>query len=209
MKKFLSILFSAILLLSMMPIAAMAAENTSDYDKIIAMACDAFPEYADSITGKTSSAYNRVRTFSTNEITFSETRAISGTEYITLTQYAGGGNILIYEDSDITISAPSSDATTDGTDLVITASFQVATSGVSGVFYLNNTEFIKRQNGTGYFNSYGTPSTGGGASYNTSNVVNNTTKISYNITLCKSPFIGDTFTVYYSGGMLHARMGAF
>ena len=207
MKKFLSMLLAAVMLMIVMPLSVAAAENGNfEPEELIALACEAFPEYEDAIRGETSTAFSHTRTSDSREIVFSETRAISANESIGITQYAGGDVVIVYSDSNYTVEKTASSASNVANDIIGSASFQVTCSGISGTFNLKNVGFIIHQDGSGYFTSYGTPSTTNGVSYNTENVTNSTTYIEYPIVFSQSPFIADAFELYFSDGCLHAAM---
>ena len=84
MKRIFAIILSLVMLLTTAALPVHAAEaTTSEKEEIIALACQAFPEYVDIIRGNT--VVNHAR--STNqsvELVFSETRHISDNQYVSL-----------------------------------------------------------------------------------------------------------------------------
>lgn len=206
MKKFLSMFLAAMLILTMIPMGAMAAEeDTSEYDELIALACEVFPEHADAIRGGASTTYARSNTSESAEILFSETRSINENESIGITTYASGVTIVVHSDSStFTVTNTDSSYGADGTDLVGYASFTVAASNVSGYFKLSNVGFKVQEDGTSYFTYSGSPTvTNDNITYNRSTYTS--AKIAYKIYFAANTF--DTFSIYFSSGQLIATMG--
>ena len=208
MKKLLSTVLALMMLLTMLPIGASAAETgNSERDALLSLACAVFPEYADSIRGEARASYSRSANLTADEVVFRETRSVNENESIGIIQYASGVTIVVHSDSNtFTVQNPSSSSSTVGTDIVGTASFTVAASGVSGLFKLSNVGYIINQSGSKYFTSYGT-ATVTNSSIKYTRTTANTSLIEYTITFASNAI--DTFSVYFYGSKLIATMGPY
>ena len=90
MKKFISFCLVVVLAFCLPLNAFAASDDVSHHADIIVAACEAFPEYAQEIRD-TKNQNNATYSVSTNnEIIHSETRNVSETQFINLTQYADG-----------------------------------------------------------------------------------------------------------------------
>lgn len=93
MKKHLSLLLTAVLLFTMLPFNVLASANTSERDEFLALACEAFPEYAEKITDtlpmQTFAARSEVQSAEITLVT-SETRNVSDNKLLTYTEYSDG-----------------------------------------------------------------------------------------------------------------------
>lgn len=172
MKRVLSILLAAVLLLTMMPFAAFADESeASVHDELIAQACEVFPEYAEIIRGS-GEMISPFVTYSTgNVVVYSETRSISDNHSMTISQYSDGA-VAISDLSGFTSTLTDFDSVGYTTRDVITASFKVTMSGASGYFCLNNFKCSIFHSDYDRIDSVGTISCSG-ATYNSSAITKN------------------------------------
>lgn len=85
MKKLISVCLSLVILFTLFPINGFAAENTqSEYDQLIALACDVFPEYATAIHNSVNTPYINSRSIGNPTVISQETRRLSDTEALTV-----------------------------------------------------------------------------------------------------------------------------
>jgi|GEM_PF-6418543 len=91
MKKFLSLLLSLSLLLTMMPLYASAAEQEQKRsDTLINKAVFIFPEYSEKLLNPTYKPTDSTRTAPARTLVVKETRPFSNTESITYKEYSDG-----------------------------------------------------------------------------------------------------------------------
>lgn len=154
MKKLISICLSLVMLFSLFPIDAFAAENTqSEYDQLIALACEVFPEYASAIRCENICTYTMPRSSNPMEVIYRETREISDTESMSIALLSGGNAIVIYNNfATTTYTSNTSDIGSVGVSG--TASFKVSMN--NAYFKLNNVEFTIYETGGDYFTDFGT-----------------------------------------------------
>lgn len=159
MKRFLSALFAAVLLLTMLPFGAFAAEDeSSERDKLIAQACAVFPEYASAIRGETASANSLPQSSDCNEKIFEEHREISETAGMSITGYRSGDVYITHyalDGYELTYSTSNVSSSVSGVRGFV--SFEATCSNAGGLFKLKNVQFQIQYNGSDYFMSYGTP----------------------------------------------------
>lgn len=160
-RRFLSVLLTAVLLLTMMPFSAMAAEDTSEHDRLIALACEAFPEYASNIRNEGAVACGYSASAASNEIIYQETRPISDTESISIARSANGAIVIVDAVSSVNLNY-SLNPTNTSNGVTGTVSFTVTSNWASGTFRLNNVGFEISYSASDSFSSYGTPSTSNG-----------------------------------------------
>lgn len=205
MKKLLSACFAVILILTMLPLNAMAAEeSTSEYDELMALACEVFPEYASAIRGANTNTYALSRSTDNDEVVFSETRSISDTESLNLTQLASGNVIVLVSKSQdsVSITVPSS-STSDITTVGVagTASFKVAATAASGyTFVLSNVSFTIYYYGSCYFTNYGSVTQSSVYSYTLKK--QSSSEIIYGINFTAQHFT--QLDLYFSNNQLYA-----
>lgn len=207
MKRLFSIFLAIVMIVSAFPLQALAIEDSSaEREALLEQACVVFPEYESLIRCAPPTTY--ALPGSENEIIFTETRNVSDSERLTITQYSRG-NILVlnerYSNNDLANTSLSSSNV--GTDIIGYASFKAADTTALGYFTYDNVGFIITQGGSGSFTSYGTPNKGPYAYYIKSR--ENSTHISYNLTfdytLTTESYY--TFSLYFSNSQLHASLG--
>lgn len=211
MRKFISICMVAIIVCTLFPASILAQEADRDEQtQLLALACEVFPEYASIIRGENAVGYNLPDSDNFNEVVFTETRDISETENLSITQLASGDVIVLNAYYDYTnLEKTDSSISNVGTDTIGYASFKATCTGVSGLFQYKNVGFIITQGGSGNFTSYGTVSTSGAIEIGEYSV--NTTNINYNLTFnaaaagSKRLFLD--FTLYFSNSKLIAEFG--
>lgn len=99
MKKLISVCLSLVILFTLFPINGFAAENTqSEYDQLIALACDVFPEYATAIHNSVNTPYINSRSIGNPTVISQETRRLSDTEALTVALLSSGDVIVISTD---------------------------------------------------------------------------------------------------------------
>ena len=151
MKRIFAIILSLVMLLTTAALPVHAAEaTTSEKEEIIALACQAFPEYVDIIRGNT--VVNHAR--STNqsvELVFSETRHISDNQYVSLTYYSNGRALLATVEDEVYYH----EVELDGRIMYGTISADFTYTGFSGAFTLKNVTYVINPNGSDYFTSFG------------------------------------------------------
>lgn len=144
MKKFMALLLSLSLLLTMMPLCASAAElEQQGYDTLINKAATIFPEYAGKLLNPTYSPFSSARSASPRVLVVKETRPFSDTESITYTEYSDGLILLSAYDVDyestIVGSIPHPNLSVKNYTINITATSVV--DGYYGYFYINNVSY--------------------------------------------------------------------
>lgn len=93
MRKHLSLLLAAVLLFTMLPFNVLASENTSEREELLALACEAFPEYADKIMHNPPIPTSATRSATQNNtvtLVTTETRNLSDSTRLTYTEYSDG-----------------------------------------------------------------------------------------------------------------------
>lgn len=208
MKKLISICLCAIMMLTMLPVGVYAAESDfSERDELIALACEVFPEYAYLILSDASSVnIKSPRTSDTSNVIMSQTRNISDTESLTISQLSSGSVIIIQQSTSsfpITI-VDSSTSDISNVGVSGTASFKMTCTGGLGTFYLNNVRFTIYYNASDYFTNTGT------ASYDNNvllgDVNTSSTFIDYNIVFnAQGHQLQGTFWLYFSNNQLIAE----
>ena len=160
MRKIVSIFLSILLTFSVgiNVVAAKTAEQ-NEHDELIKLACEVFPEYAEKIRNESPVTYSAPNSESADAIVFSETRRVSDTESLSITQLARGALIITSSEVEYgKISITDSSSSGVGSDRIGNASFKVTCSEATGVFVYKSVGFIIHSNGSGYFTSYGSTS---------------------------------------------------
>lgn len=212
MKKIISFCLVALMLVSVLPVGAFAAQDEQDErEQLLAQACSVFPEYAAAIRGEAAATYSLPASDNRNEVVFTETREISDTETLSITQMASGDIIVTQGEFEyLKVETTDSSVSDVGPDKIGYASFKATCTDADGVFYYKNVGFIIHQNGSGFFTSYGTASTSGDASKK--DPTETATYIRYGITynVSKAPALREiyNFTLSFSGGKLQAMLSA-
>lgn len=206
MKKYLCTVLAAIMIFTLFPLNGFAAENTpSEYDEVIALACEVFPEYASAIRGECINTNSRTRSSTNDEVVFHETRSISDTESISLSQLASGNVIVIKNTTDY-MSIETTSSTTDILNVGVagTASFTVIMSFWPNEFFkLSNVSFNIYYYSDSYFTNTGTATTSSRVSIGKETITN--TLIDYPLTYVQPPYFAD-FRLYFSNNQLIAQM---
>ena len=158
MKRVLSILLAAVLLLTMMPFAAFADESeASERDRLLAQACEVFPEYASMIRGEYVAPQNLPQDGG-NEKLFEEHRDISETTSMSIVGYKSG-DVYVTEQTtsgfEITYSTSNVSSSVTGVRGFVT--FNATCTNSSGLFKLKDVQIQILYNASDYFMSYGTP----------------------------------------------------
>lgn len=153
MKKLIAVCLSLIMVLACFPVYAFAAENTqSEYDQLIALACEVFPEYASAIRCENVCSYTLPRSSDPMAVIHRETREISDSESMSIALLSSGSAIIIYNNfATTTYTSNTSDIGSVGVSG--TASFKVSMN--NAYFKLNNVEFTIYETGSDYFTNFG------------------------------------------------------
>lgn len=152
MKRTFSIILALVMLLTTAALPVHAVEpNTNENNKIIALACQAFPEYVDIIRGDTVANQNARSSNQNVELIFSETRHISESQYVSLTYFSNGRALLATVEHDVYYH----EVELDGRIMYGTISADFTYTGFSGAFTLKNVTYVINPNGSDYFTSFG------------------------------------------------------
>lgn len=164
MKNCLSLILALVLMLTVLPMGALAAENTSERDEILEKACVAFPEYAAKIAADTLPA-SALRSAEPQKMVFTETRAISENEFIVYTEYSDGLVVLDQGvmDKEVIYNSTNDVATAINVDITVKATC----TDTSAYFKVSNIKFTINTNSYDRINSIGSPKV-----YNPSNTFN-------------------------------------
>ena len=158
MKRFLSILVAVVMLLTTVPFAAMAATDEADeHDRLIALACEVFPEYASDIRNENASIDTYSYSNEPDSIVYQYTRPVSDTETLTIAKTARGQVVVVEADDPMRLTytlAP----VNSSSGITGTVSFTITSTQGSGTFKLSNIGFKIFYNSSDYFTSYGTVS---------------------------------------------------
>ena len=204
MKKLISLCLALVMLLTVFPVNAFAAENTnSEYDQLMELACEVFPEYASTINAANSSSRNHTRSSADYSVVHCETRDVSDTESLTLALLSSGDVFLINRATDlVNISIPSQN-TTDITTVGVsgTATFRfVSSSDPSWIATLSNVAFTIWYYDTSRFTNYGTPSYSGFPGFNC--ITQSESAIEYSIRFGSLSYMFVRVRLYFENGQL-------
>ncbi|MBS5667478.1 MAG: hypothetical protein KHX05_07280 [Firmicutes bacterium] len=157
MKRVLSILLAAVLLFTVMPFAVFADESeASERDRLVAQACEVFPEYASMIRGEYVAPQSLPQD-GINEKLFEEHRDISDTTTMSIVGYMSGDVYVTKQTTrgyEITYST--SNVSSGVTGVRGFVSFDAFCTNVPGLFKLKDVQFQILYNASDYFMSYGT-----------------------------------------------------
>ena len=154
MKKFLSIFLALVMLLAFMPVSTYADEAKTERDILLEKACAAFPEYASKIAADNAP----IATYSAQQertVVFSETRALSGNELVSYTEYSDGLALLASVTPNRSVTYNST--TTSGARAKVDITVRATCSGVNSYFTASNVKYTIEQYGDDYITSVGTP----------------------------------------------------
>lgn len=205
MKRILSFLFAVMIIFSIYPVNATAAESSlSGYEELINLACDVFPEYALAIQG--GNANNSDYSRSSNQIILEETREISETQSLSISMLSNGEVIVLRNNSsgqlDLTVpDSSSTDILTVGVSGC--ATFEVASSQWHYYFMLSDVKYTIYYTGSDYFMNYGTPYYQ--ALYSISADESNT-RIAYSLHVTQQYTQFRTFELYFENDHLIAKV---
>lgn len=158
MKRFLSILVAVVMLLTTVPFAAMAATDEADeHDRLIALACEVFPEYASDIRNENASIDTYSYSNEPDSIVYQYTRPVSDTETLTIAKTARGQVVVVEADDPMRLTY-TLDPVNSSSGITGTVSFTITSTQGSGTFKLSNIGFRIFYNSNDYFTSYGTES---------------------------------------------------
>lgn len=205
MKKLVSFCLAVIMIFTILPVCAFAADNAqSEQEQLFARAREVFPEYASLIHRNDVATYSALS--GENPIVFTETRDISDTESMTIALYANSDVVIVDKTYDYVEPEKEESSTTVGSDVIGSASFTVSCTTASGEFQCKGVGFIFNQNGKKYFTSYGTTHTSNGLVVGRSTTT--TTDIQHPLTFNafspKKVYLN--FHLYFSGNNLHLEL---
>lgn len=156
MKRFMCIFVSILMLVSIFPFHVFANEcTTSQYDELIELACEVFPEYASAIRSENTSYNSRAISTDCDKIVYQETRSISDTESLSIALTSSGNAIVLKQNYEFFILSVPSSNSTDITNVGIsgTATFDIASYGYH--FKLSNVQYTIYYYSGDYFTNYG------------------------------------------------------
>lgn len=141
MKKAVSLLLCVIILCMSMPAVAMASENDSERDQLIADACAVFPEYAGMIQNQEQNGIPKVvtRASTTNELVFSATRPVSDDKYILFSEYSDG--TLLVTEYETKCTKTENSHSTSGSYKNYDVNIEATMAGVNGYFKVSNVKY--------------------------------------------------------------------
>ena len=116
--------------------------ESQDYKTLIHQAASVFPEYAEKLLNPTYELSDFTRTTTSRTLVKKETRALSDTETISLTEYSDGLILLsdeIYHETTPVGSIPHPDLSVRNFTINVRAI--CVSNGYSGVFYLDNVSY--------------------------------------------------------------------
>lgn len=133
-------------------------DNASEYDELMELACEVFPEYAMAIRGEDSGITTYSQT--NNQVIHQETREISDSESLSITMFSNGEVIVLRNNHAgqvylTTFDSTSSEISTVG--VTGSATFEVGSSQWNYFFRLSDVRYTIYYTGSDYFTSYGTP----------------------------------------------------
>lgn len=132
-----SLFLAFIMLLTTIPFTA-AADNTSDYDEIIDLACQIYPEHADKIRYQTITSADNTRS-SDPILIYSDSRKISENETLLYSEYSNG--IILLTDYDFYEVVTPVDSATGAGATAYTCNVRAACTNIAGYFQINNFKY--------------------------------------------------------------------
>lgn len=162
-RKYLSFFLTVIMLLTMMPFSAAAADTTSERDEIIELACEIYPEHADKIRHQTITSADNTRS-SDAVLVYSDSREVSESETLLYSEYSNG--IILLTDYDFDEVVTTVDSATGAGATTYTINVKATCSHVAGHFMINNFKYTlisstyDRIDSLGTYYAYETPGNG-------------------------------------------------
>ena len=151
MKRFISVVLTCILILTMLPIGTFAAETDTTRQDLEQLACTIFPEYADTIRGEN---IGNVRSVASNDLVICITRPVSEDATMTYTEYANGIAVATYCSHTLTITESKA-----GTGYAYRkADIKMICNASSQYLYVKGLEYTFVQNGYDTINNAGSTS---------------------------------------------------
>ena len=161
MKKVISLCLAALMLMTVLPFSALAANaNMSERDQLIALACDTFPEYASKIRGEGLSIDSVLRSTQSRELVIEETRSLSESESISYIEYSDGSVYLLdyYIIPEYFYVDSSSDS---ATSTLYTCQINISCNFNSGAYgHITDLKYIISYSGFDQITDVGTPMKG-------------------------------------------------
>lgn len=192
------------MLFGALPFQASAAENTSAHDELIALACEAFPEYTNILRNPPIAMFARSAE-TEDKVIFCETRDVSDNHEVGISVYQSG--FAVVWDSIFDVEVADSSGNENGDDYLGTASYRVTCPGLGGTFKLNDVKYKIQRGKSGIFTSYGTYSAD--KECGIGDVSRSATSMSYCLTFnmagAGSTREATTFNVYFNGGSLRTE----
>ena len=204
MKRCFCFLFTIILLFTIIPLNAFAYGATPEYNELIELACEIFPEYETEIRAESNSHNVRTTSADADEIVYRETRSISDNESLGITVMSSGDIILLKNSLVQAVLTGTTSNSTDITNIGVsgTASFTIAYNG--RIFKLSNVQYTIYYYSSDYFTNYGTVTTctfyGHAVDHESSNSIRRFIKLSAN---AQDFYI---FDLYFSNNKLVAEL---
>lgn len=194
MKRLLSLVLAAALVISSISFSAFATETESERDILIARACEVFPEFSEKITASADEFTQQSRTV-TKKPVYTETRQVSDREYITYTEHSDG--IVLLSDIYFEYTTNEIGHEISGANTTVTVTITALCNYISGYFKLSNVQYTISRSGYDQIDSAGSMSYGGNASLHTAyspiwyETASQKAQISYRIKWFLGPDPGD------------------
>ena len=154
MKRLLSIFLALILIIALVPIHTFAAEaENAEYNRVIDLACEVFPEYKNEITDTSclSTVYARS---SEPSIVYTETRLYDEDTFVTYSKLSNGAVVLSVLDPTDSMVITNSEG--DSRVTTYTATLTLALTVYQGIFKAQNVMFTIASETRDVINSPGT-----------------------------------------------------
>lgn len=142
MKKIVSLLLSIIMTFLFIPMHANAAQEdkASGQEELIAVACEAFPEYEDKILSRRSFEGSSRSTSSTRELVVTETRYISDNEAVVYSEYSDG--VILLTDYTYRYSTTINSQSQEGSRTIYDVTVRATSADVANAYFeLRNVQF--------------------------------------------------------------------
>lgn len=159
MKKCLSLILAFVMMLTMLPMGVLAAEeNTSEKETLAEKACEVFPEYTTLIRGEVSTYATPYNAEEPAQVIKQEIRPVSDTENIILSIFSDGNAVVVDEYvASVTKIASNEYPFSGGARVVQSYKIFHTNPAFLGVLNINNTEFYIYTDAPDRITSLGSP----------------------------------------------------
>ena len=156
MKRLITLILCICLIGVSIPFSVSANEADTERDRLVATACEVFPEYASKITHSPENFKNRARNSEARELVHNETRKVSDNQFMTYSEYSDG--VVLLSSSNYRYSTVQNGQETSGQNTTVTITITAACNIISGSFKLTNARYTISRNGYDRIDSAGTMS---------------------------------------------------